>query len=114
MLTLIIIFLSLLLLNLLLAWGELIPFIHAVEEVSAKRTTISEKISLPFRMIGTIPKMIPCILDCAAIMGVAALFRFGNSIIASIGGLFASNVISLIIFQTSHKHLRVWEVWRKT
>jgi len=80
--------------NILMSYIELKPFLSALEY--EKRT--GNAFTLPFRCIGHLPKIIPSIIDIGAMIIMTSLFDLGSGYAGGITGLFASNVLSIIIY----------------
>jgi hypothetical protein len=80
--------------NILMSYVELKQFLAAVEY--EKRTGSS--LTLPFRILYHFPKLIPSAIDILAMILMTKLFDLGSGYAGGITGLFASNVLSVIIY----------------
>jgi hypothetical protein len=56
----------------------------------------------PFRILKHFPELIPSIIDIVAMVLLTKLFNLGNGYAGGIAGLFASNILSIIIFMHTH------------
>jgi hypothetical protein len=80
--------------NILMSYVELKPFLAALEY----EKSVGSKFTLIFRCIGHLPKIIPSLIDIGAMILMTKLFDLGNGYAGGVTGLFASNVLSIIIY----------------
>lgn len=80
--------------NILMSYVELKPFLAALEY----EKSVGSKLTLPFRCMYHLPKIIPSLIDIGAMVVMTKLFDLGSGYAGGITGLFASNVLSVIIY----------------
>lgn len=80
--------------NILMSYVELTPFLKSIEY----EKSVGSNLTLPFRCIGHLPKLIPSIVDILSMVLMTSLFDLGSGYAGGITGLFASNVVSIIIY----------------
>lgn len=98
--TVLLIGLAMVLFNIIMSYVELKPFLAALEY----EKTVGSRLTLPFRCIGHFPKLIPSLVDIGAMILMTKLFNLGNGYAGGISGLFASNVLSIIIYLYVRRH----------
>lgn len=103
MLWLILIGLLMIGINITFSYVELLPFIHAVQFETQRTKGPISCITLLFRLIRHLPKIIPTIIDLGAMVIMTHIFNLGAGYAGGIAGLFASNLISVFIFFKTHK-----------
>lgn len=90
--------------NIVLSYLELVPFLRAIErEAELARGSLQQRVLLPLRIVRHLPKLIPCAIDVGVMVGMGALFSLGAGLVGGVTSLFASNIISLLIFYRGRK-----------
>jgi hypothetical protein len=84
--------------NLFMAWHEFQPFLDAIQIEMEMTRNAMEKLTLVFRLIRHLPKLIPTAADLAAMSLFGGIFGFNTGLIGAMGGLMASNILSLCIW----------------
>jgi ABC-type uncharacterized transport system permease subunit len=84
--------------NIFMSYVELKPFLSSIEEEKRNTHSFSSQMSFPFRIMWHLPKLIPSIMDILAMILFTNLFNLGSGYAGGITGLFASNVLSVIIY----------------
>lgn len=92
------------LVGILFTYLELLPFIDALQAESRLCSTVVLKVTLPWRLLRHVPKLIPSIIDLGCLTFLSTFLGIGGGIIGGVTGVFASNVISIVIYW--HTHLR--------
>jgi hypothetical protein len=91
--------------SMLLTYAEFVPFLEAVENDYKSIDGIGDTFAFSFKVIGHLPKLIPCAIDIFVMIFVAGVIGLGGGLIGAVTGLFGSNVLSLIIYYHTHiKH----------
>jgi hypothetical protein len=85
-------------------YKELQPFLQAVREETRVTSGAISSITLTFRLIRHLPKLIPSVFDLLCVVFLSTYLGFGGGLMGGVTGLFASNCISFIIFY--HTHLK--------
>jgi hypothetical protein len=87
---------------LLFSYLELLPFINAVERDFRQVLTVWNMVTFAFKVIGHTPKLIPCAIDIVVTVFLSGVLGFGTGLIGAITGLFAANVVSLLVYYHTH------------
>jgi hypothetical protein len=90
--------------NIFMSYIELKPFLRACEDEKANANSLSSRMVFPFKIIGHLPKLIPSITDILAMIAFTQLFDLGSGYAGGITGLFASNILSIIIYFYIRRH----------
>lgn len=90
---------------------ELQPFLSAVKSETDNTRGIGGTLTLTFRLLKHLPKLIPPVFDLLCVVFLSTYLGFGGGLMGGVTGLFASNVISFIIFYHTHlKHKKDGEI----
>jgi hypothetical protein len=90
--------------NIVMSYIELKPFLAACEYEKAVTNSFGSRMSFPFRILGHTPKLIPSIVDIGGMILMTNLFNLGSGYAGGITGLFASNLLSVIIYFYVRRH----------
>jgi hypothetical protein len=88
--------------NILFSWLELQPFLKAIGQEAQRSQGVIDKLSLTFRLIGHLPKLWPTICDLGGMIILTHIFNLGAGFAGGIAGLFASNLLSILIYYQTH------------
>jgi hypothetical protein len=89
--------------NIFMSCVELQPFLRAYEDEKNNTSDFGSKVTFPFRVMGHLPKLIPSFVDLVAMLVLTKLFAMGGGYASGVTGLFASNLLSLIIYFYTHR-----------
>ena len=90
--------------SIMFCYLELLPFLDTIKSDLSKASTFSGAFIFPVKVILHIPKLIPSAIDLFVTVFLSGSLGFGGGLIGGITGLFASNLISIVIY--FHTHIR--------
>ena len=80
-----------------LTYQEYMNFYYSVQEEIAKGGMF-----MIFRCFKHIPKLFPCVMDIFFTIFLGTYLGFGAGVVGGVTGVFASNVLSCIVYYHSH------------
>lgn len=86
-------------LNILFSYLELIPFLKAMQKDCSGCLWLMKA---PFYTVVHLGKLMPTIIDIGGMIILTSIFSMGSGLIGGVAGLFASNLLSTIIFYHTH------------
>ena len=95
MLILLIIAMVMIGLHIWIMYLELKPYLDAIEN--------KKGMMLPIAMVVNLPKLIPIVIDITAVVVMGYLFSLGAGLIGGVTSLFASIIVSFIIYCRRYK-----------
>jgi len=104
--------------NIMFSYLELLPYIDAVKgDVKHVTSTTNPFVAvfryliLPFKLVSHIHLLLPTIVDLGAMWVLTHVFILGSGLAGGPTGLFASNLVSVLVFCKTHKG-HVWaSIW---
>ena len=101
-------------LNIMFSYLELLPYIDAakgdVNKVVNTRNAFYQffgYIILPFKLLSHIHLLLPTLIDLGSMWVLTHTFSLGAGLAGGLTGLFASNLVSVLVFCKTHKG-HVW------
>lgn len=88
--------------NITFSYIELKPFLAAVREERDNTRGSWQSITLVYRLIRHLPKLIPTIIDLTSMVIMTSIFNLGSGFAGGVAGLFASNLLSFFIYYHTH------------
>lgn len=88
--------------SVLFCYLELLPFLDAIKSEVSRASNPLRVIMLPAKIVIHLPKLIPSVIDLVVTVFLSGSLGFGGGLLGGITGLFASNIISIIIYYHTH------------